>query len=84
MHKALDTTVNEKVAIKLIKSEIAVDKDTIERFRNELKFARETRQKNICQMYDLNTDEEACYITMEYVSGQDLKGLIRHSGRSGL
>jgi len=81
VYKALDTEVNEKVALKLIKPEVALDKETIERFRNELKFARKIRHKNVCQMFDLNTSEGIYYITMEYVSGQDLKGLIRQSGR---
>jgi tetratricopeptide (TPR) repeat protein len=81
VYKALDTQVNEKVALKLIKPEVALDSETIERFRNELKLARKIRHKNVCQMFDLNTSEGIYYITMEYVSGQDLKGLIRQSGR---
>jgi tetratricopeptide (TPR) repeat protein/predicted Ser/Thr protein kinase len=81
VYKALDTEVNEKVALKLIKPEVALDKETIERFRNELKLARKVRHKNVCQMFDLNTSEGTYYITMEYISGQDLKGLIRQSGR---
>jgi tetratricopeptide (TPR) repeat protein len=81
VYKALDTEVNEKVALKLIKPEVALDRETIERFRNELKLARKVRHKNVCQMFDLNTSEGIYYITMEYVSGQDLKGLIRQSGR---
>jgi serine/threonine protein kinase/tetratricopeptide (TPR) repeat protein len=81
VYKALDTEVNEKVALKLIKPEVALDRETIERFRNELKLARKIRHKNVCQMFDLNTSEGIYYITMEYVSGQDLKGLIRQSGR---
>ncbi len=81
VYKALDTEVNEKVALKLIKPEIAADKKTIERFRNELKFARKIRHKNVCQMYDLSKEEGNYYITMEYVSGDDLKGMIRRMGR---
>ena len=81
VYKALDTQVNEKIALKLIKPEVALDSETIERFRNELKLARKIRHKNVCQMFDLNTSEGIHYITMEYVSGQDLKGLIRQSGR---
>jgi serine/threonine protein kinase/tetratricopeptide (TPR) repeat protein len=81
VYKALDTEVNEKVALKLIKPEVALDSETIERFRNELKLARKIRHKNVCQMFDLNTSEGIYYITMEYISGQDLKGLIRQSGR---
>jgi tetratricopeptide (TPR) repeat protein/TolB-like protein/predicted Ser/Thr protein kinase len=81
VYKALDTQVNEKVALKLIKPEVALESETIERFRNELKLARKIRHKNVCQMFDLNSQEGIYFITMEYVSGQDLKGLIRQSGR---
>jgi serine/threonine protein kinase/Flp pilus assembly protein TadD len=77
VYKALDTEVNEKIALKLIKPEVAVDGKTIDRFRNELKLARKVRHKNVCQMYDLNRDRGNYFITMEYVSGDDLKGLIR-------
>jgi len=80
VYKAMDTEINEKVALKLITPEIAKDKKTIERFRNELKFARKIRHKNVCQMYDLSKEEESYYITMEYVRGDDLKGMIRRMG----
>jgi serine/threonine protein kinase/Tfp pilus assembly protein PilF len=80
VYKALDKEVNEKIALKLIKPEIATDKKTIDRFRNELKLARKIGHKNVCRMYDLNREEGAYYITMEYVSGEDLKSFIRRSG----
>lgn len=83
VYKAHDTEIKEKVALKLIKSEVAADKKTIERFRNELKFARKIRHQNVCQMYDLSKEEGAYYITMEYVSGEDLKGSIRRMGPLG-
>ena len=81
VYKAVDTEVNEKIAIKLIKPEIAANKKIIERFRNELKFARKIRHKNVCQMFDLNKDKGSYYITMEYVSGEDLKTLIKKMGQ---
>jgi serine/threonine protein kinase/Flp pilus assembly protein TadD len=81
VYKAQDTDLKEKVAIKLLKPEIAADKKTIERFRNELKFARKIRHKNVCQMYDLNKEEGSHYITMEYVDGKDLKSMIRMMGQ---
>lgn len=80
VYKAMDTEINEKVALKLITPEIAKDKNTINRFRNELKFARKIRHQNVCQMYDLNKEAESYYITMEYVRGDDLKGMIRRMG----
>jgi len=81
VYKVLDTKIKEKVALKLLKSEIASDKKTIERFSNELKFARKIRHENVCQMYDLNEEKGIHYITMEYVSGDDLKSMIRMMGQ---
>jgi len=50
VYKAHDTKIKERVALKLLKPEIASDKKTIERFSNELKFARKIRHKNVCHM----------------------------------
>ena len=81
VYKALDKEINEEVAIKLLKPEIASDETTVERFRNELKFARKIAHKNICKMYHLAKDEETPYITMEYVKGEDLKSFVRRKGK---
>ena len=81
VYKVHDARIKEKIALKLIKPEISQDKKTIERFNNELKLARKIRQKNICQMFDLGEEKGTHFITMEFVPGQDLKGLIRQSGQ---
>ena len=80
VYKAIDTRLKEKIALKLIKPEIASDKNTLARFENELKLARTIAHKNVGRMFDINEEEGSLYITMEYVPGQDLKGLIRQSG----
>jgi len=79
VYKATDSKIKEKVALKLIKPEIATDKKTLERFSHELKTARKISHKNVGRMYELMEDGGLHFITMEYVSGQDLKGLIRQS-----
>ena len=81
VYKVHDTKIKEKIALKLIKPDIAKDKKTIERFSNELRLARKIRHKNICQMFDLGEENGTHFITMEFVPGQDLKGLIRQSGQ---
>jgi serine/threonine protein kinase/tetratricopeptide (TPR) repeat protein len=80
VYKVFDTEVREKMALKLLNPDIAADERTIERFRNELKLARAISHRNICRMYDLGREEGAYYITMEYVSGEDLKSLIHRIG----
>jgi len=81
VYKANDKEINAKIALKLIKPEIASNKKIIERFRNELKIARDISHKNVCRMYDLNKEKGSYYITMEYVSGEDLKSFIHRSGQ---
>ncbi|HUU38437.1 MAG TPA: protein kinase [Candidatus Desulfaltia sp.] len=79
VYKVLDAKINEKIALKLIKGEVASDRETIERFSNELKLARKIRHKNVCGMFDIGEAEGAHFITMEYVPGEDLKTMIRMS-----
>ena len=81
LYRVLDLKLQEEVALKIIKPEIASSKETIERFSNELKLARRISHKNVGRMYELMENEGAHYITMEYIAGQDLKGLIRQSDR---
>ena len=80
VYKVLDKELGEKVALKLLKPEIAADNNIIERFRNELKFARKITHKNVCRMFDFSKAEMTPYITMEYVSGEDLKSTLRRVG----
>ena len=84
VYKVFDTKINEKVALKLIRPEVASDRETIERFSNELKLARKISHRNVCRMFDLGEAEGAHFITMEYVPGEDLKKLIRMSGQLGV
>jgi serine/threonine protein kinase/tetratricopeptide (TPR) repeat protein len=78
VYKAFDMEINEKVALKLIRPEIAANTQTIKRFQNEIKMARRIAHRNVCRMYDLGKDGTTRFITMEYISGEDLKhSLVR-------
>jgi tetratricopeptide (TPR) repeat protein/predicted Ser/Thr protein kinase len=81
VYRVEDIKLGQEVALKLIKPEVGSDKRTIERFRNELKTARNIRHKNVCGMYDLGEEQGTHYITMEYIRGEDLKSLIRKIGQ---
>ena len=72
-----DRKINEEVALKVLKPEIASNEKTIERFRNELKLARKITHRNVCRMYDLNEKDSAHFITMEYVQGENLKNMLK-------
>ncbi|NIM58548.1 MAG: PEGA domain-containing protein [Candidatus Aminicenantes bacterium] len=81
VYKVVDSEIKESMALKLLNPEIAADKTTLDRFRNELKYARKITHKNICRMYDLNKEKENYYITMEYMPGEDLKSSLRRMGQ---
>jgi len=80
VYRAFDKKIDEEVALKLIKPEIAAERKTVERFRNELRTARKISHPNVCRMHDLNEEGKTLYITMEYVTGEDLKSVIHRMG----
>jgi serine/threonine protein kinase/Tfp pilus assembly protein PilF len=81
VYKVLDKEVDEKIALKLLNPEVASNEKTIMRFRNELKTARKISHKNVCRIYDLSKGQGIYYITMEYVSGDNLKHVVRMMGQ---
>ena len=80
VYKAYDSKIREVVALKLLKPEIASDVEVVERFRNEIKLARQVSHRHVCRMYDIGEEWLSNYISMEYVPGEDLKSFIRRSG----
>jgi TolB-like protein/tRNA A-37 threonylcarbamoyl transferase component Bud32 len=81
VYKVIDRKINEEMALKILKPEIAPKAEVIERFKNELKLARRISHKNVCRLYDLHEESGILFITMEYVPGEDLDALIRREGR---
>jgi serine/threonine protein kinase/Flp pilus assembly protein TadD len=81
VYKVYDTEIKEKIGLKLLRPELGIDEELIERFRNELRLARKIGHRNVCKMFDLNKAEGAYYLTMEFVPGEDLKRLIRKVGQ---
>ena len=77
VYKVLDNEINEKVALKLLKPEIAGDEKRVQRFRNELRNARKVSHKNVCRMYHFSKAEDTYYITMEFVEGEELKSFMK-------
>ena len=79
VYRVYDRKLEEEVALKLIRPEIAADGKVIERFQNEIKISRKITHKNVCRMHDLGEAEGTSFITMEYVRGGDLKSLLHRT-----
>jgi tetratricopeptide (TPR) repeat protein len=76
VYKARDREVNQIVALKVIRPELASNHEAIERFRHELVLARQVTHKNVIRIYDLAEADGLKFITMEYVEGEDLHRVI--------
>jgi serine/threonine protein kinase len=80
VYKARDRETGETVALKLIKPEIASDQAMMERFKNELLYARKITHKNVCRVYDFNRIGGTAYTSMEFVEGESLRSVLNRFG----
>jgi hypothetical protein len=61
---AVDESIDEVVALKVLSMPIHDDPDSFERFKNELKLARRIRHRNVVQSFDLGFAEGYPFISM--------------------
>ncbi len=81
VYKAYDAELGRTVAIKLVRKELATSRQIMQRFKQELLLASKISHKNILRIHDLGEVDGIKFITMAYVEGTDLAGLIEKSGR---
>lgn len=75
--KGKDTFLNRLVTIKVLRPEYASDEDFVRRFRREAQAVASLSHPNIVSIYDVGHENDAYYLVMEYVEGENLKDLIR-------
>jgi hypothetical protein len=81
VYLAHDMTLGRDVALKLLRSQFANDRESAERFKREALSAARLSHPNIVQVYDRgDTEDGSSYIAMEYVPGGTLKDRIVQDG----
>jgi serine/threonine-protein kinase len=80
VYKAHDRTLDETVAIKILRPDFAEDPRMADRFKSEIKLARRVRHRNVCTIHDYGQDKGLLYISMELIEGVDLKRILRDKG----
>src|SRR5580692_11225056 len=80
VYKARDRETGETVALKLLKPEIASDQAMMDRFKNELLFARKITHKNVCRVHEFNRVGGIAYTSMEFVEGESLRSVLNRFG----
>ena len=71
VYKAKDRALNRLVALKVIRPELALNPDILQRFKQEILLSSKVTHRNVVRIYDLGDTEALKFITMEYVDGKD-------------
>ena len=77
VYRALDEQLGLCVALKVLKSSLAGNQETLERFRRELLLARQVSHRNAVRIHDIGQDGELTFLTMDFVEGSSLQALLR-------
>ncbi len=81
VYRADDLTLGQAVALKFLPEGLQTNAGRRERFREEVRIARQIAHPNVCRVYDIGEYEGRTFTTMEFVDGEDLVSLLRRIGR---
>ena len=74
VYAAVDTELDERVALKVLRG--GLSDDAIERFRREVRLTRRIQHNNVARMFDIGEHAGNKFLTMELVDGVPLSQLI--------
>ena len=80
VYLAHDKILDRKVAIKVLRGDLANDEKFIRRFQREAQSVANLSHPNIVEVYDVEEEEGQHYIVMEYIEGKTLKQLLQKRG----
>jgi len=77
VYEAQDTRLDRTVALKVMHPHLAESSDFVARFRRVARAAARLNHNGIVALYDQGHDAELSYLTMEFVSGTNVRELLR-------
>ena len=81
VYLARDLMLERPVAVKLLKLDLSTNPSFRKRFQQEARAAANLSHPNIVTVHDFGFHRGRLFIIMEYVPGQNLKEIIRETGR---
>lgn len=84
VYLAQDTSLNRKVALKVLPAEVASNQDRMRRFKQEATAAASLNHPNIAHIYEVGVASDLNFIAMEYVDGTTLREKIHNEDLSKL
>jgi tetratricopeptide (TPR) repeat protein/TolB-like protein/tRNA A-37 threonylcarbamoyl transferase component Bud32 len=79
VYKAYDKDLDRVVALKVVRHGVMGETDALKRFKQELVLASKISHKNILRIHDMGEVAGTKFITMAYVEGQDLYGILKEN-----
>ncbi|MDP7130959.1 MAG: protein kinase [Planctomycetota bacterium] len=77
---ATDTSLNRRVALKVLSSKLVKNQTYVDRFLRESRSAAALQHPNIVTALDVGHDDGLYYFAMELVEGQNLRKLLKQQG----
>jgi serine/threonine protein kinase len=82
VYRARDMELNEDVAVKIVRDDLVrQDPEVIQRLKSEIRLARKISHRNVVRTHDLGEWKGTYFVTMEYVKGITVAGLLDRRGR---
>ena len=81
VYKARDLELRDIVALKMLKPGALQDREQLDRLKDEIRLARKITHPNVLRTFDFGEIGGSPFISMEYVRGVTLRGLLSESGR---
>jgi serine/threonine protein kinase len=81
VYQAENLRLGSVIALKVLAPELAADDVFRARFLEESRIAASLNHPNVIPIYDMGSQEELLYIAMRYVSGTDMRQMIKKRGR---
>jgi hypothetical protein len=78
--RALDTTLDRTVAVKVLAGRQADDEEMLKRFRNEAQSAARLDHENIGRVHAVGSENGWHFIVFEFIEGTNLRDVIRTEG----
>ncbi|HEU0029045.1 MAG TPA: protein kinase [Kofleriaceae bacterium] len=73
VYAAHDDDLDEDIALKVLRSDLARDLEFQRKLRAEVRLARRVSHPNVCRVHDLGVADELVFVTMELVRGHTLR-----------
>jgi len=77
VYRARDRVLGDKVALKVMRTDLSGKPEMIRRFGSEMALLRKVRHPNVCRIFASGQENGRLWLCMELVEGEELRTLLR-------